>query len=111
MLQIPEAKAGRRAATLNGQIYQAPAQKVASHCLDPLSASEILATSKACREHAETLEGLPSLRFNSVHVEVSPSRGGAPRPSYPSAALGTAQMHCRRAKVASLLPAAPCRSR
>ena len=67
--QIPEPK-GRRAAALNGQIYEAPAQKIAapSHCLDPLSASEILATSTACREHAAALEGLPALRFNSIHV-------------------------------------------
>ena len=43
------------------------------HPLDPLTAGEITAAGKACREHAQKLS-LKSIRFNAITLQVQPYR-------------------------------------
>jgi Cu2+-containing amine oxidase len=43
------------------------------HPLDPLTAGEITAAGKACREHAQKLS-LKSIRFNAITLQVQPFR-------------------------------------
>jgi len=41
------------------------------HPLDPLTAAEVSAAGKACRQYAEKI-GLSKLRFNSIGLQVRP---------------------------------------